>query len=252
MASHLAIDLSGQHVQFSILIDGEVSTTFQTSISSSKQVENKEHLNSFIEENSSLNKEFDEITLSYATSRSTIVPNNIFDESGPKDLYALCFGKDTDETEIDYNRISEHGVINLYHIPTWVKSLFVIRYPRIVIQHEGTHLIRQALKKDFGLKIYLVLHADHFQLSIMHQNQIQYYSAFDYQTYEDLLYHILFVLQQKELLEEKGKLFIIEGSGSSQNIINDFKSNISKVGDLNKYDVEHSVNFIAKSQLLCV
>lgn len=252
MASHLAIDFSGQHVHFSLLRHGNVYNTFHTSLNSSKERENKEQLDIFIKENTSLNEDFDEITLSYATSRSTIVPNNIFDESGPKDLFKLCFGKDTDDAEIDYNRISEHSVINLYHIPTWIKSFFVIKYPRIVIQHEGTHLIRQALQQGFKLKVYALLHADHFQLSIIKHNEIQYYSAFDYQSHEDLLYHLLFVLQQKELVDEKGEIMMIQGSGAQQAILNEFMSHVSKVGDLNKYDVQHSDSFIAKSQLLCV
>jgi hypothetical protein len=252
MNTHLAIDFSGQHVHFSLLRNGNVYNTFQTSLNSVKEHENKEQLNLFIKENNSLGADFDEITLSYATSRSTIVPNNIFDESGPKDLFKICFGKETDDSEIDYNRISEHSVINLYHIPTWIKSFFVIKYPRIVIQHEGTHLIRQALQKGFKLKVYAILHAEHFQLSIIKHNEIQYYSAFDYQTYEDLLYHLLFVLQQKELVQENGELMLIQGSGATQDILNQFMSNVSKVGDLNKYDVNQSNSFIAQSQLLCV
>ncbi len=252
MATHLAIDFSGLHVHFSLLRNGNVYDTFRTSLTSSKENENKEQLDVFLKENSSLNQDFEEITLSYATSRSTIVPNNVFNESGPKDLFKLCFGKETDDSEIDYNRISEHSVINLYHIPNWVKSFFVIKFPRIIIQHEGTHLIRQALQHGFKLKVYALMHADHFQLSIIKHNEIQYYSAFEYHSHEDLLYHLLFVLQQKELVEEKGEIMIIQGAGAQQSIFDGFMSNISKVEDLKKYDVQHSDSFIAKSQLLCV
>lgn len=252
MASHLAIDFSGQHVHFSLLSGGIVLNSFETALSSSKERENKEALELFIKNTPALNDDFDEVTLSYASSRSTLVPNNVFDVSGPKDLFKLCFGQDTDESEIDYNRISEHSVINLYQIPTWVKSFFVIRYPRIVIQHEGTHMIRQALQQGFKLKVYALLHKDHFQLSIIKHNEIQYYSAFDYQSHEDVIYHLLFVLQQKELTEEKGELLLINGSGSQSSIQEAFMSNISKVGDLSKYDIQQPEHFIAKSQLLCV
>lgn len=252
MASHLAIDFSGPHVHFSLLRNDIVVNSFQTSLTSSKERENKESLDIFIKNNSALNDDFDEVTLSYATSRSTLVPNNIFDESGPKELFKLCFGKDTDDSEIDYNRISEHSVINLYQIPNWVKSFFVIKYPRIVIQHEGTHMIRQALQQGFKLKVYALVHQEHFQLSIIKHNEIQYYSAFDYQSHEDLIYHLLFVLQQKELTEEKGELLLINGAGSDNEILNEFMSNVKRVGDLSKFDVQQPEHFIAKSQLLCV
>lgn len=252
MASHLAIDFSGQHVHFSILRNGSVLNSFETTLNSSKERENKESLDHFVRNTSSLNEDFDDVTLSFSTSRSTLVPNNIFDQSGPKELFKLCFGKDTDDSEIDYNRISEHSVINLYQIPNWVKSFFVIKYPRIVIQHEGTHMIRQALQQGFKLKVYAIVHKEHFQLSIIKHNEIQYYSAFEYQSYEDLIYHLLFVLQQKELTQEKGEILLIDGAGAHSDVINDFLSNTSRIDDLSKFEINQPEHFIAKSQLLCV
>lgn len=252
MGYHLAIDFSGQHIHFSILKGEDVIDSRTALLSSNKERENKEALELFIKENPSLNDDFDEITLSFATSRSTLVPNNVFDESGPRDLFKICFGQSVEDSEIDYNRISEHAVINLYHIPTWIKSFFVIKYPRIVIQHEGTHLIRKALQQGFKLKVYALIHEDHFQMSIIKHNEIQYYSSFDYQSDEDILYHLLFVLQQKELTHESGEVLLINGAGSNQDVINKLLPNIAKVGDLSKFDIKQPEHFIAKSQLLCV
>ena len=252
MGSHLAIDFSGQHVHFSVLRSNTVVNTFSLTLISLKERDNKESLELFIKENSSLNDDFEEITLSYSTSRSTIVPNSIFNESGPRDLFKLCFGREIDESEIDYNRISEHSVINLYQIPTWVKSFFVIKYPRIVIQHEGTHLIRQGLQQGFKLKVYALVHDNHFQVSIIKHNEIQYYSAFDYQSHEDILYHLVFVLQQKELTEEKGEVILVEGAGARSEVLQDVLTNINRIGDLSKFDITQPEHFIAKSQLLCV
>lgn len=249
---HLAIEFTDLNVRFSAFKGDIVVESAECNLGDFNETEKRSRLQSFYDAQQFLKDDFNEITLSWFTPKTTIIPNNIFTESTPAEMFTLCFGNTVDEHEIDYNRISEQSVINLYHIPNWIKSFFVIRYPRIIIQHEGSHLIRKAMQKGFKLKVYLILHENHFQMAIVKHNKLEYYSSFDYQSYEDVLYHLVFVLQQKELTNESGEIVLINGAGSSQKVMSDITENIKRIKDLSEYKVDTPEQFIAKSQLLCV
>ena len=250
--SHLSIELSNQSARFTVIDNESISNSLSVVLDEFKEQEKKDKLKSTFENTAFLKSDFDEITLSWSSSRTTIVPNNIFAESGPKELFNLCFSKGDSNREIDYNRIAEYSVVNLYDIQTWIKSFFVIRYPRIIIQSEGSHLIREIIINSYKLKVFLSIHEDYFLLAIAQKNELEFYSSFDFQSYEDILYHLVFVLQQKEMVNVKGELRIINGVGSNSDLMDEIEINLSKIADLNDLSVSVSNDQVAKSQMLCV
>ena len=144
-------------------------------------------------------------------------------------------------------------LINVFNIPSWVKRFFVVKFPRINIQHEGSHIIRQTLNASaFKLKATVVLHQNYFQLSIVKHNNLEFYSFFDYQNHEDILYHLHFALQQKEMTNEEGFLELIDGAGSTKKTTEDLKSAIQRITEFKKMEIITPSNFVAKSQFLCV
>jgi hypothetical protein len=138
---HLSVELSEVAVRFTTSIN-DVVNHHAFLFKDKKDHSYKEQLEDFIAECGLKNQDFDEQTISWSTIRSTLVPANIFGESNPVKIYRLCFGDETPKDHIDYNRIPEQGIVNLFEIPLWVKSFFVIKYPRSIIQHEGSHVIR--------------------------------------------------------------------------------------------------------------
>lgn len=251
--SHLSIEVHGQQVRFTSFTGTEIIIEQETSVSSNEYSDVKASLDSFITTNESLNKEFDNISLSYASNKSSLVPNNVFAESSSDDIFKLCFGKCNDSSSIDYNRISELSIVNVFEIYDWVKRYFVIKFPRISIQHEGSHSLRSILETNaFYLKATIILHSNYFQLSVVKHNQVEFYSFFDYQNHEDVLYHVLFALKQKEFTEEDGSIEIINGLGSNKEIVDSISKDLSRIKDLAKLKPSYPSHFIAKSQLLCV
>ena len=250
--SHLAIEISDKFARFSTFKEGVAINNSSCELGEFKKDAKKERLKDFVQSHEYLNNDFDEVTLSWSTGRTTLVPNNIFAESGDKELFNLCFSKNDDHGEIDYNRIAEISVVNLYQIPLWVKSYFVVKYPRVVLQHEGSHLVREILQNAFNLKIILSIKDDSFLLIIAERNELQFYNSFEFQSVEDVLYHLVFVLQQKELTNKEGNLMLIDGVGASQSIIKEFDVQSKKIKDLSELKISTPSAQIAKSQLLCV
>lgn len=253
MSEHLAIEIGNDYLLLSVLYKGNVINKHAFPISGRTPVEKKESLKESLESSGILSREFDEVTLAWSSRESTLVPSSVFGDTSASDVYRLCFGEVHDHNEIDYNRVSELSVVNIYQIGDWVKSFFVMRYPRINIQHTGSHLVRNMLNKDaFYLKGSVILFKDHFLLSIVKHNNLEFYSFFDYMNADDVIYHLSFALQQKEMNEEKGKIEIIPSAEADKELVSSIIENAGRLSNLDQLNFEVIEDYIAKSQLLCV
>ena len=251
--THLAISIAGFQVQFTSFRNDSILYHKDVALTSADFSVVKEELDSFIAQNSFISENFDEISLSVATKQSSLVPNNVFAESSANDIYKLCFGECENDNSIDYNRISELSIVNVFSIQDWVIRYFVMKFPTILIQHEGSHSLRAILGSNaFYLKATVILHADFFQMTIVKHNQLEFYSFFDYQNHEDVLYHLLFALQQKEMTDEEGSIEFSQALGCKSEIIASIEKDFVKIKDLKQLKLSKPEHFIAKAQLLCV
>jgi len=249
--THLSIVISGNSISFTVLRNDKILN--ESAITISKLGNPREELEHHLSDHSFLTQDFDEHFLSFSSNRSTLVPNNIFAESSATAIHKLCFGPVIDTCDVDYNRVAEVGVVNVFEIPSWVKRFFILKYPRINIQHEGSFIVRKMLDKNyFNLKVTISLHSDFFQLSIVKHSKLEFYSFFDFQNDEDILYHLLFVLQQKELTNEKGSIELISSSEDTSVLIQTLEKNILRISDMNQLKVEKTESYIQKAQALCV
>ncbi|MDG1332907.1 MAG: DUF3822 family protein [Crocinitomicaceae bacterium] len=253
MKKHLAITVSRQGASFVYLRDSRIDQEEFVIFHAFNAESVKDILKETVSNTAFLSQEFDEVTLAWSSDKSTLVPNAIFTESDAQSIFQLCFGDNINKTEIDYNRIWEAGVVNVFEIPTWIKSFFIIKYPRIILQHLGTHALRSALDNNaFYLKVTLIISEGYFYLSMIKHNQVQFYSFFDSQSVEDVIYHLVFALQQKEFTEEKGSIELVAGNGQTEEHLNEIKSGLEKIKDLSGFNVTLAADFIPKAQQLCV
>jgi hypothetical protein len=249
---HIFIELSENTVRF-FESSGDLIQTFEFSFTDKKDYRYKEQLDDFLEQAGLKLQDFEECTISWSSFRSTLIPSNIFSESNPEALFSLCYGKEIPLSHVDYNRIPEQGIVNLFEIPLWVKSFFVIRFPRSVIQHEGSHLIRGMFAEpSFKLKAQLLVYANYFVLAIVKENKLQFYSMFNYQENDDIVYNFMFSLQQKEYMDEISAIQVFPGVGSSNSNCADLVQKLSSLSDLKKASITVNTDFILNSQKRCV
>lgn len=249
---HLSIELSENAVRFSSIVN-ETVKFYDYNFNDRKDYRYKEQLTEFLIESGLKELEYDECVVSWSSFRSTLIPANVFGESKPEHLFRLCYGNDIPASEIDYNRIPEQGVVNLYEIPLWVKSFFVIKYPRSIIQHEGSHMIRGIFSEpSFKLRSTIIVYQNYFLMSIVKENKLQFYSMFEFQTTDDIVYHLMFTLQQKEFIQENSTIQLYSGVGSSSELENELSQKLKSLPDMKNNSILILNDFIINSQKLCV
>lgn len=251
--THLEFVLS--ETSFSATLINEETITFLGSISFhvKKEFQIKEQIQQFLESKDLINSEYDDYSLSWSSKLSTLVPMNIFGVSSASDIFQTCFTKEIISNDIDYNRLAELSIVNVYEIPLWVKSYFVIRFPRIIIQHEGSHFLRGIFSNStFKLGAHIALHDTYFMLVIVKHNELLFYNQFDYSNEDDVLYYLTFSLKQKQLLGEEGQLFLHETSDANPDFKDNFLSKVKLLTDLQKMKVMDSQHLSVKYQNTCV
>jgi hypothetical protein len=105
---------------------------------------------------------------------------------------------------------------------------------------------------SFSLQIALVVHEDSFNITISNSNELVFYSYFEYQNEEDIVYHLMYTLQQNNLLNQKGKLLLCAGVGVSDQQIIALKLKLDKLTDLKQLQQKINSHLLLNFQALCV
>ncbi len=182
-------------------------------------------------------------------SRNTLVPNDIFVNSTAKDIFGLNYSAPYED--LDHNRIPEMGIINIYELPLWIKSLFVIKFPRIRIVHPSTIVLKGVFDQpNFHPKIHLYIDDNEFYYILTEENKLKYYNRFDYKEMADIIYHLLFVLEQKEYAQDDMGLYLY-GVNDKWELTPEFQKYFKKRIKISN-NQESAENFMLAKQLLCV
>ena len=249
---HLAIEISEVALRFTAR--GEAENRVQNFIFKDKIDHSyKAQLDNFLEESGLKNQDFDEYTVGWSSFRSTLLPTNIFGESKAVEIFKLCYGEDVIANHIDYNRIPELNLVNIYEIPLWVKSFFVIKYPRCIIQHDGTHLLRGVfVGNTFQNKGIVVIYSDRILISIVKESKLEFYAVFSFSEVDDMVYHLMHTFQQKEMLTSLKELKICSGVGSDNDQLIELVEKLQRFKDLKECKIIIDHEFLTNTQQLCV
>lgn len=253
MKSQLAIELSESAVTFASIENGVIQSVDKFHFKDKIDYRYKEQLEQIFIEKGYRERSYDEYSLSWYSLYSTLLPNNVFEETKTDQLFQLCYKEIIPHETIDYNRIPELAIVNVFSIPLWVKSFFVIKFPRIVIQHEGSHLLHGIFSgSTYKLKATIVLHDASFNLVLANESGLQFYAHFDFQSAEDVIYHFMYTLQQNGFLGQKGTLTICTSVGSTEEMATEIKSKLSSLSDLASFNIEINSHLLLNFQTLCV
>lgn len=199
-----------------------------------------------------LASDYDEYSMAWASSKYSLVPLSVFNESSATSVYHLLFGKDVDENTIDFNRLMELSIVDVFEIPDWVKSFFIIRFPRIVFRHEHAITLRALFQMNaFSQKVVVSVMDDYVNISVVRQNELHFSNSFDYQSTEDIIYHLLFVIEKESLNENKGELHLYYNGTQTKSIVEELIEKLTKFKNVEQLTLK-DMGSILKLQTLCV
>lgn len=195
---------------------------------------------------------FEQISCSYVNDAFTIVPASLFNTNNAFDLLQFSTSSAITKNETDYNRLPEWNCVAIYHLPMWIKSVLILKFPRIQLQHEITHLLRGlTIGSILPLKTIVTIHQGLCTVLIRKNGQILHASMQEMQVSEDMIYQLL-VCYQRLKLTEKGTIIISYSKSEDADIAAQLQQQCRAIKAFEQQDIQIVPYHHLEIQKLCV
>ena len=184
------------------------------------------------------------VTLILNNKLSVLVPKDFFNEENCLDY--LKFNSrllKNDTASFDY--IEEFEVHNVFITYGNVTNYLIEKFGSFEFFHYSTVLLKKLYSdtpKDKIARIYVNINKSYLNIIVFKGKELNYYNTFDYETKDDILYFILFVIEQNKLINNETKMKLI----GEEKIIKNYYDYLSKfIKNLEmkntEYDIENIV-----------
>lgn len=172
------------------------------------------------------------VSLALVSDKITLVPEPLFDEK-VKSTYA-AFNFDAEESAVSLSaKVRSAACFAVFALSQEKEKLYRSFFPAIKIIHAAMPLLESILtndKNESSEKAYLSIRSKSIELMFTKNGSLLYYNTFSYTTSEDVIYYLLFTLEQLKLNPETIALQLmgeVEKNDTIYSIIHKYVRNVS-------------------------
>ncbi len=151
---------------------------------------------------------FKSISIAFVNNRSTLIPNAIFKEDKLDSFHQFNFSKQ-EEDQFFSDQLINLSAHTIYSIPDFIIEIFK-GLNNVNFKHFSSALIEKSLlqvKKTKALSsIHVHVLPSSFQVIAIKDQKLELYNSFSYQSSEDFIYYLLFVLDQLNINNEEASI----------------------------------------------
>ncbi|NJK86852.1 MAG: DUF3822 family protein [Bacteroidales bacterium] len=177
-----------------------------------------DRLEKIFNEDNLLDKPYSSTSFIFLTQKSTLVPSEFFDESKIKDFFEFNQTLD-DLDELNYNYIPAIDAYNIFAIPNYIANHVYDKFRNIKFYHQATPFI-QSLVNGFEEQngVHINLNHDFFDIGVIENSALKFYNTFKFLNDTDLLYFIMFVVNQLKI-DIQSSLFTVCGESVDKPVL---------------------------------
>ena len=189
-------------------------------------------LKNILANNSLYKNGFNSINIAFVNNRSTLIPNAIYKADKLARFHQFNFSKQ--EEDLFYSdQLINLSAYNIYSVPDYIVELFK-ELNNVKLRHFSSSLIEASLvraKNDKALSsIQVHILPTTFQVIVIKNQKLELYNSFIYQSSEDFIYYLLFVLDQLNINNEEATITLtgeVEKNSVIYAILNKYIKNIA-------------------------
>jgi hypothetical protein len=206
-------------------------------------------------------KNYDSIYLNWLNKHFTLVPDSFYTPAKAGELLDFNIGHSPGESVSTNDIVGEAKLV--YSMPDELKSRLDKLFPKHDLKHFG-HTSIQLFFTHFQLKnadVFINIHSQHMELMIKKEKQLLLYNLFDIKSDEDILYYLLFSIEQFNLNPLTLKLSIAANRETNDELFKAIKKYIKLVSFVVSdkmiqrketfESIPHHFYFILLNRLLC-
>lgn len=196
----------------------EAIYTFPINFNYKSRQDIEKEIYAVLESEEDLRQDFNNIKVYHNTPIFTFIPQALFNGKQNAIEY-LKYSIDISslrENFVEYDRIVPIDTVNVYIPDIFINNILIEYYGAFEYQHFASSLLRMLLK-HYASHAYEIMYVyaeqNAFYFIMFRDKKLYYFNRFEYQTIDDLLYYILFSIEQLGINPERVPLYFIGDMG---------------------------------------
>lgn len=214
------------HLSLQISIDGFCFALFhlqerkyigigEYAIKNNSTIKLEELIQSVLESDTWLKGSFKSVSVSLEQPKNTLIPSALFDENQLNNYLSINTGKYQIEGAT-FDLLLQTETVNCYEADKDLCKLISRYHPAASFSHQTSVSIESAAQVAYkGSTIHLQFNRTSIDLTAFKEGKLQLQNRFNYKTSEDVIYYLLYVMEQLSISQEETLLSI------SGNIVKD-------------------------------
>lgn len=165
-----------------------------------------------VEGHPALSAPFEKVNISFFSPGLLLIPVELFREDDKEFLCRFC-STIPENHSVYSEKLNNLDAYGVYFMPQDLKTFLDTRFVSYSLRHQGAALIDNTLafKHLEILPVDVVLHVKRsfFEIVLLDKHKVILYQSFKYQTFDDLLYYLFYVLEQFKRDAGNQKLILI-------------------------------------------
>ncbi|MCO5237375.1 MAG: DUF3822 family protein [Chitinophagaceae bacterium] len=158
------------------------------------------HCKELVYHNEWLARSYNRVIVVYYFPESILVPEEMYDESLNKSSLDLIYG-DLNKGEVLTDHVADWNLYNVYRVPAPIHELLGAHFPKGHFFHAYTVMLKrkrqvQSHKMPEGDEALLIFFPNKLLFGLFRNGDLQIMQTFEYETAEDVVYHVLNVCLQ--------------------------------------------------------
>lgn len=162
-------------------------------------------LNDFLPSQEWLQKKFRKVAVFIENPTATLIPKPLFVKDKSREYLTLNHTITADDV-IKYDWLQLPEAANVFSLPKIIHTRLVQYFPSATIHHHSSSLIQTILlmskNQSNETETYVNIRNNNFDIVIIRNNALLFFNSFPYNTKEDFIYYLIFVLEQLHLNPE--------------------------------------------------
>ncbi len=178
-----------------------------------------------------LKYKYKKIYVIYQSFKSLIIPSDLYSEKHNEELFKVNIELDAVEN-LHENYIPRLNAYKLFAAPECILSLINDKLPDAQIFHQTVPIINNALALQADQAVIININKDFFDIHILKNKKLILDNSFKYKTKEDLLYYLLYTIEQLNLNSKEVNLLMylsLEDHKEMKLFLSQYFVNINKI-----------------------
>jgi hypothetical protein len=166
-----------------------------------------------------------QVDIAIASAKITTAPQDFFIQSDAMDLVSATYAVSPDD-EILIEPIFDLGPATAILVPRYVKENCMSLFPGAYLRSAPAVFVKGVMRNHSQLisrQVFINIHREYFEITVIQGVRLLYLNAFRYSTPSDVLYYVIFVLEQLGFVPSEQDVTLMGNVAQSSTIAEELK-----------------------------